>query len=76
MLRSLTHGLKIHKRCDFAWALTSEQLLYVPAGVRGGELVDDVQRCLVVGVSDVHIHPGLRGQDNNIYCLYVVTPTI
>ena len=44
------------------WTLTSEQLLDVLAGVRGGELVDDVQRRLVVGVPDVHVHSGLQGQ--------------
>ena len=42
---------------------TSEQLLDVLAGVGGGELVDDVQRRLVVGVPDVDVHSGLRGRD-------------
>lgn len=28
--------------------------------MRGGELVDDVQRRLVVGVSDVHVDSGLQ----------------
>lgn len=43
-------------------SLTSEQLLDVFAGMRRGELVDDVQSRLVVGVSDVHVHSRLRGQ--------------
>lgn len=41
---------------------TSQQLLDVPAGVGRGELVDDVQRRLVVGVPDVDVHTGLQGQ--------------
>lgn len=32
--------------------------------MRGGELVDDVQRRLVVGVSDVHVNSGLQGQQH------------
>ena len=40
--------------------LTSQQLLDVLAGVRGGELVDDVQGRLVVGVAEVHVHSSLR----------------
>ena len=39
---------------------TSEQLFNVLAGVRGGELVDDVQCCLVVRVADVDVHSGLQ----------------
>ena len=40
--------------------LTSQQLLDFLAGVRRGELVDDVQGRLVVGVTDVHVHSGLN----------------
>jgi len=42
--------------------LTSQQLLDVLAGVRGGELVHDVQRRLVVGVPDVHVDAALPGR--------------
>lgn len=34
---------------------TSEQLLDLPAGSGGGELIDDVQSCLVVRIACVYI---------------------
>lgn len=40
--------------------MTSQQLLDVAAGVRRCKLVDDVQRRLVIRVSDVDVHAGLR----------------
>lgn len=42
--------------------LTSEQLFDFPAGCGGGELVDDVQGCLVVSVTHVHVDARLHRQ--------------
>lgn len=39
---------------------TSKQLLDVSAGCGSGELVDDIQSCLVVRVAQVHVDPCLR----------------
>lgn len=44
--------------------LTSEELLDVLAGMGGGELVDDVQRRLVVGIPDVDVNSGLPAQQH------------
>lgn len=45
--------------------LTSEQLFDVFAGVGRGELVDDVQGCLVIRVPDVHVDPSLWSRNNS-----------
>lgn len=45
---------------------TSQELLDVPAGVRGGELVDNVQRRLVVGVPDVDVDTGLQEKASHV----------
>lgn len=50
----MTH-LKNEKKVVLKEQSTSQQLLDFPAGCRGGELVDDVQSCLVVCVAHVHI---------------------
>lgn len=52
--------------------LTSEQLLDVFAGVRRGELVDDVQGRLVVRVPDVHVNLGLRNRKYSNLCFLMV----
>lgn len=41
---------------------TSEQLLDLPAGCGGGELIDDVQSCLVVRIACVYIDARLLVQ--------------
>lgn len=42
--------------------LTPQELLDFSAGLGGGELIHDVQRCLVICVPDVHVHPALGAQ--------------
>lgn len=44
---------------------TSEQQFDVFAGVRRGELVDDVQGRLVIRVPDVHVNPSLQHKIRN-----------
>lgn len=44
---------------------TSQQLLDVSAALRRCELVDDVQRRLVVAAADVDVHTGLPGGANS-----------
>lgn len=39
--------------------LTPKQLLDLPAGLGGGELIHYVQRCLVICVPDIHVHTSL-----------------
>lgn len=53
--------------------LTSQELLDVFAGVRRGELVDDVQGCLVVGVADVDVNSSLPRESS---CAMITSATL
>lgn len=47
--------MNIHKIVSILENQTSEQLLDLPTGCGGGELIDDVQSCLVVRIACVYI---------------------
>jgi len=53
-----------------ACVLTPQQLLDFAAGLRGGELVDDVQGRLAQRVPHPRTDATLRGQDTHLNTLY------
>lgn len=53
-------------KTDFSVRLTPQQLLYLPAGLRCCELVNDVKRSLAVGVSNSCVDPTLQGRARHV----------